>query len=261
VVYADAIPQMSRVGELSMFRFSSIVAALIGLVFAPVAVEAARVSPMIVELEPLGRSSVARIELTNDGDRDIPYEIRMMLGEISEEGKLSFTPADDNFLIFPTQAIVEANSQQVFRIQYVGEPELAKSEVYYMSIQQVPVAFEGAGSQVQVVVNYNVLVNVVPDGTEPKADVEGIESVVQDEKPGIRLRLSNTGSRYFLAGNADWKITATEEDGTPFILDYKKGEMTKKIGVGVVGPGRTRILFIPTDQPLVQESIRVEVGP
>ena len=244
-----------------MARLLLAVLFLIGCMVAPVTAKAARVSPMIVELEPVGRSSVARIELTNDGERDIPYEIRMMLGEISEEGNLSFTPADDLFLVFPTQAIVQAKSQQVFRIQYVGEPDLAKSEVYYMSIQQVPVAFEGSGSQVQVVVNYNVLVNVVPEGTEPKADIEGIEAVVQEEVPGIRLRLTNTGSRYFLAGQANWKVTANAEDGTTLDWDYKKGEMSKKIGVGVVGPGRTRILFIPTEKMLVQESIRVEVDP
>ncbi|TRD11282.1 hypothetical protein FGU71_05085 [Erythrobacter insulae] len=244
-----------------MIRFISVLLAALALLLNPTVSQAARVSPMIVELEPMGRSSVARIELSNDGDRDIPYEVRMMLGEISEDGELTFTPADDKFLVFPAQAIVEAKSQQVFRIQYVGEPELAQSEVYYMSIQQVPVAFEGSGSQVQVVVNYNVLVNVVPEGTSAQADVEDIRVAIEEGVPGIKLSLSNTGSRYFLAGMADWKITATAEDGTPFLIDYKKDEMTRKIGVGVVGPGRARNLFIPTDVTLVEDSIRIEVEP
>ena len=244
-----------------MARIFLQMAVLIALVFAPSLAEAARVSPMIVEIEPGGRNSVARIELTNDGERNIPFEVRMMLGEISEDGKLTMTPADDRFLVFPAQSIVESNSQQVFRIQYVGEPELAESEIYYMSIQQVPVALEGEDSQVQVVVNYNVLVNVVPDGSTARADVESIEAVVQDDVPGIRLRLTNTGTRYFLAGLAEWTISATAEDGSEYNVNYKKEEMTRKVGVGVVGPGRARILFVPTEKPLVQDTIRVEVNP
>ncbi|GAB5454729.1 MAG: hypothetical protein Hens2KO_09580 [Henriciella sp.] len=216
---------------------------------------------MIVELEPVGRSSVARVELTNDADRDIPYEVRMMIGNISEEGKLSLTPADEDFLVFPAQSIVEANSQQVFRIQYVGEPELAQSEVYYMSIQQIPVDFEGDGSEVQVVVNYNVLVNVVPDGTEPKADIEDIEVTTQDGVPGFKLRVTNTGTRFFLAGMADWQIQATAEDGSEVDLKFENDEMTRKIGVGVIGPSKSRIFFVPTEKALAQDSVRVSVEP
>ncbi|PHR16814.1 MAG: hypothetical protein COA41_13620 [Sphingopyxis sp.] len=245
-----------------MARIFLQMAVMIALLFAPSLAEAARVSPMIVEIEPGGRNSVARVELTNDGVRNIPFEVRMMLGEISEDGQLTMTPADDRFLVFPAQSIVESNSQQVFRLQYVGDPELTESEIYYMSIQQVPVELEeGEESQVQVVVNYNVLVNVVPDGSTARADVESIEAVVQDDVPGIRLRLTNTGTRYFLAGLAEWTITATAEDGSEYNVNYKKEEMTRKIGVGVVGPGRARILFVPTEKPLVQDSIRVEVSP
>ena len=154
-----------------MARILFQIALALAMVFSPATAEAARVSPMIVELEPTGRASVARVELTNDSERNIPFEVRMMLGEISEEGELTLSPAEENFLVFPAQAIVESKSQQVFRIQYVGEPELAKSEIYYMSIQQIPVEIEAEASQVQVVINYNVLVNVVPDGVSPVATI------------------------------------------------------------------------------------------
>jgi fimbrial chaperone protein len=244
-----------------MFRPFFKVLALLALILSPISAQASRVSPMIVELEPNGRNSVARIELTNDGQRDTPFEVKMMLGVISEAGELSFTPADDQFLVFPAQSIVEANSQQVFRIQYVGEPDLSQSEIYYMSIQQVPVAFEGQDSQVQVVVNYNVLVNVVPDGAEPRAEVSAIQPAIKDGIPGIELKLSNVGTRYFLAGFAEWQIAATAEDGTEYDMTFTKDEMTRQIGVGVVGSGRARTFFIPTEKPVLADSIQVEVSP
>lgn len=244
-----------------MSRIFFKMAVLFALTFAPALAEAARVSPMIVELEPTGRASVARVELTNDSERSIPFEVRMMLGEISEEGELTLTPAEENFLVFPAQSIVESKSQQVFRIQYVGEPDLAKSEIYYMSIQQVPVAIESEASQVQVVINYNVLVNVVPDGVSPLPAVRSIEAVVEEEKPGIRIRLANDGTRYFMAGLSEWSIEGTTEAGEAFSQSFKGDEMTRKIGVGVIGPGRVRSFFIAMDDPVVSESIKIEVKP
>src|SRR3546814_10426202 len=63
---------------------------VVALVFAPVAAEAARVSPMIVEVKPAGRGSAARIELTNPGQTVFPVEVQMFRGVISEAGALEF---------------------------------------------------------------------------------------------------------------------------------------------------------------------------
>ena len=256
--------------------------AAVAVACAPLAAEAARVSPMIVELEPAGNASVARVELTNDAARDIPFEVRVMRGDISEDGELTLTPADDDFLVFPPQSIVQARSQQVFRLQYVGDPQLDKSAIYYMSIQQVPVKVEPEQSQVQVVVNYNVLVNVVPRGTSPEAVVESVEATVrqpeveetpetEDEtagvqvapppQPGILVRVGNRGPRYFFAGMSRWKVTGVTEDGQTYSRDYRPEEMSRVVGVGVVAPDRTRAFFIPTEAPLAPDSIRVEVSP
>jgi fimbrial chaperone protein len=262
-------------------RYTACAAAIAGLALSSAA-DAARVSPMIVDLEPSGNGSVARVELTNDAARDIPFEVRVMHGEISEAGELTLTPADDDFLVFPAQAIIQSNTQQVFRLQYVGEPNLARSDIYYMSIQQVPVQLEAAQSQVQVVVNYNVLVNVVPDGTRAEAAVESVEAALlqpeppeddapdvdaaaqpvapQPPQPGVRVRLGNHGTRFFLAGSAKWTVSGTTEAGAPYSRTYQAQEMTRVIGVGVVAPDKVRSFFVPTEAPLVQDSIKVEVS-
>ena len=56
------------------------------------------------------RGAIGRVELTNDADREIAYEVQMMRGDISPTGELALTEADEDFLVFPPQAIVEANS-------------------------------------------------------------------------------------------------------------------------------------------------------
>lgn len=281
--------------------FSRFVAAttLASLLLGSSLANAARVSPMIVEIQPQGGASVARVEMTNDADRDIPFEARLMRGEINEKGELSLTPADDQFLVFPAQTIIQKKSQQVFRIQYVGNPELATSEIYYLSLQQVPVKITPGQNKVQVVVNYNVLVNVVPKDSRPVATVSSVEPVLKrtepepdggdvaaspvaaapgqnstvpatvaaaqppavQDQPGILVRLTNEGTRYFLAGMSRWEVTGNSSDGTPYSKNFRAEEMTKVIGVGVVGPDRTREFFVPTEVPLAAGTVKVQVRP
>lgn len=233
----------------------------IALSFGSMPAQAARVSPMIVEIEPLGRGSVARVELSNPSQNEFPVEVQMFRGEISETGELELTPADDQFLLFPTQIVVPVQSQQVFRVQYIGEPELAASEIYYMQIRQIPVQISSDESQVQVVVNFNILVNVIPNGTRPDPVVEGIRPVVRDDATGIEVRLANHGTRYFTAASSPWRVSGTAEDGTPLDVLLPPEEMTKLIGVGVVAPGRARVFFIPTEKALVEGTVQASLVP
>ena len=224
--------------------------AVLFFVTMPIQAEAARVSPMVLEVTPSGRNSVARIELSNPADRDFPVEVTMMRGDISEDGELTLTPAEEDFLVFPAQIVVKPRSQQVLRVQYVGDPELAKSQIYYAAVRQIPVAFEPGQTQVQVVVNFNVLINIVPDGTRPDPVVEVIGPATRDEKPGVEIRVTNRGTRFLLAGNVPWDISGTGADGTPVKFRRSAEEMARAFGVGVVAPDKARRFFIPLDQPL-----------
>lgn len=270
-------------------RFRSVFAralaplAAVAFAFAPVAAQASRVSPMVLDLEPTVRELIARVELTNDAQRDTAYEVQMMRGDISPEGALALTPADEEFIVFPPQAIVEAQSQQVFRLQYVGEDALDRSQVFYLSIKQIPVAFDEGQNQVQVVINYNVLVNVVPDGAEPVATIRSaafLERPIELDDPselddqseqdapaiiptekGILIDLGNDGTRYFFAGRSDWSITGTTVVGEPFAQSYTGDEMSGFIGTGVVGPGKNRIFFVPTEVNLDTASLKISIDP
>lgn len=226
------------------------------MAFVPFAVQAAQVTPMIIEVEPVGRASIARVELSNPGQNEFPVEAQMFRGIISETGELELTPADEDFLVFPPQRVVPARSQQVFRVQYVGDPDLRQSEMYYMQIRQIPLEFTPSESRVQVVINFNVLINVIPDGVSPSPKVEAVRPVVRDAVHGIEVRLSNEGTRYFTAGFLPWKISGTAEDGTAVEREMSAEEAGQAMGAGVVAPGRTRVFFIPTEKPLMADTIR-----
>lgn len=230
------------------------------LALSSAAAEAARISPMVVDVKPLGRESIARVELTNPGDAEFPVEVRMYRGVISEDGNLELTPADEDFLVFPAQILVPPQSQQAFRVQYVGEPELAASQVYYMQIRQVPVEFAPGQSQVQVVVNFNVLVNVIPDGASALPVVESVVPATRGDVAGVEVRVANQGTLYFTASSMPWQVRGAAEEGGDVELQLTPREIAELIGVGVVAPGRARIFFIPTGKPLVEGTVQASLG-
>lgn len=252
---------MRTTQRTTMTTFMRAAFAGFALLVTPVAAEAAKVSPMIAELQPVGRNSVLRVTLTNDGETDVPYEILMLRGEISPDGELQTTPADDLFLVFPTQTIVEARSQQVFRVQYIGDPELETSEVFYMGIRQVPIATEGTIAQVQLVVNYNVLINVVPRGAVAQPAIDDIRAATREDVVGIEFVAGNEGNRFYNAGLSEWSISGVTVDGEDYERNYDRGQLSRAVGVGVVAPGRTRNFFVPTEAPLQPDTIRIEIRP
>lgn len=263
-----------------MFRKSLMLAlAAATLVAGANPAEAARVTPMTVEMTPAGRGSTARIEVTNSEDRNLPVELRMYRGEVSEAGELTLTPADDKFVVFPPQVVIAPNAQQVFRIQYLPGEALTRSEIYYAAVSQIPVELDSTVSRIQVVMRFNVLINVVPDGTKPDPVVTAAKALVREtvvppdeklpvaeQKPktlterGVEVRIENRGTRYFAAGRTGWTITATREDGTPFSETRTPSRMSDAIGFGLVPPGGARIFFVPIDELLREEGVSITLG-
>src|SRR3546814_9191872 len=141
----------------------------------------------------------------------------------------------------------------------IVELKLSTSEIYNMNIRQIPVDIEAGQSQVHIDVNFNVLVNVIPDGVSPEPVVESVHPVVREDVTGIEVRLANHGTRYFTAGTVPWQINGTAEDGSVLDARLTPEQMAKAIGVGVVDPGRARIFLIPTEKPLADGTTRASL--
>lgn len=232
---------------------------------------ASRVTPMVVDITPTGSGSVARIEVTNTDGRDIPMEIRMYRGVIAEDGQLDLQPADDKFAAFPPQVVIPVDGRQVFRIQFIADAPVTTSEIYYASISQLPVQLEETGNRIQMLTRFNVLVNVVPDGTSPQPAIDTIRWVERPvpaaggEAPdptarpetGLEVRVVNSGTRYFAAGRIGWQVTGADTTGAEVVETYDAADMSEKIGMGVVAPASARVFFIPMERELRDGSVSV----
>ena len=219
------------------------------LIVSPAA--AMRVSPMVVEMESQGSDAVARIEVQNTGPDTLPFETRIFRMEIDEDGKMTETPADDQFLVFPPQGALPPGGKQVLRLQWVGDPAPATSEAYYISVEQLPVALapgsdDAVAAKVQVLYNMRALAVVAPPGAKPEVSATSVRPIVYQPRPaegqseapapieGVEVILTNQGRRHAMMSNFGWKMEGKDKSGQWLRVDVSPEELTTAVGTGYV---------------------------
>jgi fimbrial chaperone protein len=206
--------------------------------------DAMSVTPIVMDMTTTP-GKAQQITVFNDGARPLPVEIIVSRIELDENGEISATPEDKDFLVFPPQKLIPAGATQNFRIQWVGDVQIPASQSYVFSVNQVPVKMPEGKSGVQVVFNFATIVNVAPPGA--KAAIDLLKAGVGTDakgKPRPALTVRNPGNCYARLTDAtitlsggSWSETLTPET------------LRQSMGVGLVQPGRTRRFLLPVDMP------------
>jgi fimbrial chaperone protein len=259
----------------SLFRRIATALAFAATLGAASAALAMRVSPMIVEMGTNGTNGVARVEVQNLNQTKLPYETHVTLITFHEDGTITETPADDDFLVFPPQGVLLPGARQVIRVQWVGPP-LDASRAYYLSVNQLPVDLDATAeadsapaAQLQIVYHMKALVVVSPPGATPNVLAIDAHAAPYQPKtppgvaapapvPGIAVTLRNTGKRHAMMGGLPWVIDGTGQDGKPLHVVFTIAQLNQYIGSGYIGPlGAVRIYTLPTPAPFGAGPIKV----
>ena len=245
-------------------------------VLASTSALAMRVAPMVSELTTSGAGAVARIEVGNVGAKALPFEASITRIDFDEAGNLIETPADDDFIIFPPQGLVPVSGRQVVRVQWIGLADIPTSQAYYLSLRQLPVETDpskipesNASVTIDILYTMKALIVVAPPGAKPEVEVVSLEPqmivptgpeidpALQGEankdadgpkpQPGLKVVVTNKGTRYALMSGAKWVLTGTDVEGKPFLRTYGNDEVSQTVGVGYLAPaGGKRTFQIPT---------------
>ncbi len=192
---------------------------------------------MIYDLVPTGPKSASVIRINNTQALPITVELQAEQRVFDQNGKETRTPADEKFVLFPPQAIVQPGATQAVRVQYVGPQHLQQSETYTVTVRQIPVQLPSDGkSGVQFVFNFSTVANIVPSGA--KATIEPVSVEPNDQT--VTLILRNTGTKY-----ANLSQSSISLSGPGFATEIKNEAWRKALGTGWILPGGTRIVELP----------------
>lgn len=217
-----------------MSRFVLLFVAL-ALVLSPMSSSRAMdVQPLRMTLIPSSGQTSGTLSVNNTRDRPLLFEVVVERRVIAPDGSQTFTPAEDDFIVFPPQGSVDPGRSQALRFQYVGATDLAETQGYVIRVKEVPVMAEGF-SGVQFAYAFGVAIYVKPKDAR---DAIRVDSVTRSEA-GLTIELTNTGNDYSLLTDKRFRF---EVDGQRRTLD--RDELGKLIGLPLVAPGAKRTLQI-----------------
>jgi len=218
-----------------------ILGALVASIIPSSAANAQRVEPMRFELEPSGSKAQTALQVTNTRSFPITIEAVPSVLSIDENGEETLAPADDDFLIFPPQTVIQPGTTQAIRVRYIGDGNLASSQAYRIGINQLPIDLrEDAESGVSVTVNFATLVNIVPSNTQSDLTVSEL-SATEDGK--WRMLVSNNGNRYARMPELNLRVSQGGES-TEFSRAGTRGWFNKNL----ILPGNQLYVTIPAQE-------------
>ncbi|MET0180777.1 MAG: fimbria/pilus periplasmic chaperone [Novosphingobium sp.] len=243
---------------------SVLLAALAAAILAaPLPAAAMTVQPVVLNLATAGREMSQVVTVTNSFSYPIAVELRIEELVVDAGGVRGTGKDPGDLLVFPPQASIRPGQTQSFRVQYVGDPALARSKHYYVTVAQLPVQVQQGAAAVQVLYNFQVLVSVAPQGAKPaiKVDRAAIERTA-DGKFMPSVDFSNAAAAHGYLSNGKIRIVQRDPSGREaFRRVLNAPEVQQTIGYGLIGAGQIRKVTLPIELPQPSGSIEVQYTP
>ena len=239
-----------------LFSLAAVSAALAAA--SPPPAHATSVSPIQLEMMAVGPKSRMQVTASNSSQAPMALEAQIQRIELDENGQQTTSKADDEFLIFPPQAMVSPGGTQVFRVEWLGGPDLAKSQTYQLALSQIPVKLPKAQAAVQVVMSFGVLINVAPAKGTPQVKLVGTGiDTVGDKKATQRrptITVENASNVHALLQDATIRLSSGSWSQT-----LSPGDFAQKVGMGLVQPGKRRKFTLPFDVPASVTTLQASI--
>jgi len=238
-------------------------AAAAALLFASAACDIANamtVEPVIVDLKPNGDKMSATVSVQNTATTPLPVELTAQVLKFTEDGAAPAGPDPGDLVIFPPQALIQPGQTQAFRIQWAGDPELKQSKSYYVTVAQLPVKLPKGQSAIQILYNFQVLVNVASSEGGPALSIAktGIGQGKKKEPVPV-LWVQNTGPSYGYLSRGNLHISESDASGKSlFDKQLSPQDIQQTIGFGVIGPNTTRKITLPLALPSATGVVKVQ---
>jgi len=229
--------------------FSSL--AVLAFAAAPVVADAMTVQPVVLDLSTSGRGMSQVVTVQNTFTNPLPVELRVESLTFDENGAHGTGQDPGDLLVFPPQALIQPGQTQSFRIQYVGDPALAKSKHYYVTVAQLPVKLPEGQSAIQILYNFQVLVSVSAPGGHPNLQITKSEIGKNDKgQPVPVITVSNTASTYGYLSQGQLRIVETDRSGKEvFRQTIPAPDIQQTMGFGLVAADQARRITVPVVLP------------
>lgn len=159
--------------------------------------------PMSQVFAPIGTDAMRSYEIINDQDERIAVEVSVLERSMNLNGEETYTPADDDFLIYPAQMILEPGVTQVVQVRWLGDPAPEEELAFRLSAEQLPINLldpnqplpEQSIGHMQILLRYLGSLYVRPEGANAIVNIVSITPHIDEQgNHAVELIFSNTGN-------------------------------------------------------------------
>ena len=236
---------------------------MISAVALPMQVSAMTVQPVVIDLQTSGRDMSKIITVENTFASPLPVELTIQELTLTDDG-VSLTGKDPgDLLVFPPQALIQPGQTQTFRVQYVGDPALAASKHYYITVAQLPVKLPEGKSAIQILYNFQVLISVSPGGAKPSLSITSAQVGKNAAgKPGRVITVANAAAAHGYLSSGRLRVVEKDASGKEvFRKSFSGPELQQTIGFGLIGSNQTRRISVPVELPSETGTVEATISP
>jgi len=161
-----------------------------------------QIVPISRTFAPAGAGATQSYELVGDKSETQAVEISVVKRDMDLDGKETYKPADDDFLIYPPQIILKPGTSQTVRVTWVGDVTPAQELSYRLVAQQVPINLKKpevskpkpTTGKVEILLSYMGSLYIRPADLQPKVVLSSVTVQNAQGKPAIALILDNQGA-------------------------------------------------------------------
>ncbi|WP_295802089.1 fimbria/pilus periplasmic chaperone [uncultured Microbulbifer sp.] len=132
------------------------------------------------------------LRLRNPRKTDLPVVFEIFERKVNEDGSEETIPADDDFVVFPPQAVVPAGKTQAVRVQWVGGA-LSQSRSFVLFARELPLNLTGRDqSGVKTVLRVGATIHVTGRGFTSKPELVHY----RPDRSGVMVSIANRGNEF-----------------------------------------------------------------
>jgi len=196
---------------------------------------ALQMNPLSLVLKPSGGGAKQSVRVSNESNQPIAVQFSVTTRQQINNKEVR-KPADKDFMIYPPQTIIPANSTQRVRVEWLGSGKLPREQAYRLIAEQVYVSLEEKNTTgVKMLMTLVGALYVQPNGTKSNLSVKS----VQRQGNKLAITVANTGNKHQLMRYA----TLILRNGGQTI-QLKGKQILGLEGNNVLG-GSTKRFFIP----------------
>lgn len=207
-----------------------------------------QVSPMSASLLATGREASMSFELMNKSDRPVPIEVSINKRTQDLDGKdipETSTAAEEKFVIYPPQFILEPKSTRLVKVTWIGGKEVAAEQAFRVNFQEVSVptkkgdAAAKPAARISLLVTYSASLYVRPAAKPaPRIVVASAGPSVKDPTK-LELILENQGTMHQMLRAFRIKLEAPDHSST----ELTERDLPQAFEKNILASSKLRVLF------------------